>query len=294
MSALGAASAAVALPLSRGRTTSAEELSRRADWIRLRTIDLVEVAKSGHYSSVFSCAELLAVLYYRTLRLDPAHPDNPDRDRFLFGKGHAAIGLYPCLADLGFFPQEWLESYTRIGSPLGDHPDMRKVPGIDFSSGSIGHNLSVGVGMAKAARITGRDHRTVVMLGDGELNEGQVWEAFMAAAHYRLGNLVAVIDLNGMSLDGRVSEVMGIEPVAAKVEAFGWRAVEIDGHDIDAVIAAFDALPDTSSQQPTCVLARTVKGKGVPFMEDSPYWHLGYLGEQDKKIAVEAIERRMA
>lgn len=280
--------------LARDRTIDATELARRADWIRLKTIELVEIAGSGHYTSVFSCAELFATLYYRTLRIDPAHPEHPDRDRFLMGKGHAAVGLYPCLADLGFFPESWLAEYTRIGSPLGGHPDMRKIPGIDFSSGSIGHNLSVGVGMAKAARIAGRDYRTVVLLGDGELNEGQVWEAFMAASHFGLGNLVSIVDLNGMSLDGHVSDVMGIEPVRAKVEAFGWRAVEIDGHDVEAVVASLDALPGTDSAQPTCILARTVKGKGVPFMEDSAAWHLGFLGERDKQIAVAAIEGRMA
>src|SRR3954470_19358420 len=186
--------------LLRNRSPDGRDLERRADWIRLQTIRLVDIARSGHYSSVFSCAEIFAALYYSTLRLRPSQPAHPDRDRFLLGKGHAAIGLYPCLADLGFFPEEWLDSYTRLGSPLGDHPDMRKVPGIDFSSGSIGHNLSVGVGMAYAGRLSRRDYRTVVMLGDGELNEGQIWEATMAAAHFKLGNLVVIVDLNGMSL----------------------------------------------------------------------------------------------
>ena len=279
--------------LERGRAVDLRELRRRAEWIRLQTIELVEIAGSGHYTSVFSCAELFAALYYRALRLDPADPRHPDRDRFVMGKGHAAIGLYPCLADLGFFPEEWLESYTRLGSPLGDHPDMRKVPGIDFSSGSIGHNLSVGVGMAYAARLSGRDYRTVALLGDGELNEGQIWEALMAGAHFRLGNLVAIIDLNTMGLDGLTEHVMGIEPIAAKLEAFGWRTVEFDGHDMAAVVGALDALPATDSTQPTCLLARTLKGKGVPFMEGSRDWHLGFLGEADKAVAVAAIKERM-
>lgn len=279
--------------LARGREASVEELRRRAEWIRLQTIELVDIAGSGHYSSVFSCAELFSVLYYRALRLDPADPANPDRDRFLLGKGHAAVGLYPCLADLGFFSTDLLADYTRLGSPLGDHPDMRKVPGIDFSSGSIGHNLSVGLGMALAARKQDRDYRTVVMLGDGELNEGQIWEATMAAAHFGLGNLVAVVDLNGYSLDGPVSEVMGIEPVAAKFEAFGWATREIDGHDVEQVRDALDALPPTDGDTPFCLLARTQKGKGVPFMEHSPDWHLGYLGESDKERAIAAIEGRL-
>jgi transketolase len=280
--------------LQRGRATSLDDLRDRAEWIRLKTIDLIDVAGSGHYSSTFSCAELFAALYYHGLRLDPRNPQNPDRDRFLMGKGHAAVGLYPCLADLGFFPEDWLEQYTRLGSALGDHPDMRKVPGIDFSSGSIGHNLSVGVGMAVAGRKQGRDYRVVVMLGDGELNEGQVWEAAMSAAHFGLGNLVALVDLNGMSLDGTVSEVMGIEPVAAKWEAFGWRVVEIDGHDMAKVVDVLDGLPDTGSDRPTCVVAHTLKGKGVPFMELSRDWHLGFLAGEDKAVAIAAIKERMS
>src|SRR5215207_9565985 len=176
--------------LLRDRSADVRDLERRADWIRLQTIRLVDIARSGHYSSVFSCAEIFAALYYSTLRLRPSEPSWPDRDRFLLGKGHAAIGQYPCLADLGFFPAEWLDSYTRLGSPLGDHPDMNKVPGCDFSSGSIGHNLSVGVGIALAAQMRGKDYLTWVMIGDGELNEGQVWEAAMAASHYGLSNLI--------------------------------------------------------------------------------------------------------
>jgi transketolase len=279
--------------LERGRDVTLDELRRRAEWIRLQTIELVEIAGIGHYSSIFSCAELFSALYFRALRIDPANPHDPDRDRFLLGKGHAAVGLYPCLAELGFFPKEWLADYTRMGSPLGDHPDMRKVPGVDFSSGSIGHNLSVGAGMAYAARLTRRDFRTFVLLGDGELNEGQVWEAAMAAAHFGLGNLVAIVDLNGMSLDGRVQDVMGIEPVAAKWEAFGWRTIELDGHDMEQVVAHLDGLPPTDSDRPTCLLARTQKGKGVPFMEHSAGWHLGFLGPRDKEVAVAAIKERM-
>ncbi len=279
--------------LERGRPAPAEGLRERAEWIRLRTIDLVETAKSGHYSSVFSCAELFAVLYYHSLRLRPGEPSWADRDRFLLGKGHAAIGLYPCLADLGFFPEEWLTEYTRLGSPLGDHPDMRKVPGIDFSSGSIGHNLSVAAGMALAERHAGRDTRTWVMIGDGELHEGQVWEAAMSAAHFELGNLVAIVDLNGWTLDGRTEQVMGIEPVAEKLRSFGWATDEFDGHDVDAVMAAFDAVPDTAAKRPTALLARTSKGHGVSFMDESPAWHLGYLGPRDRERAVAEVKERM-
>ena len=278
--------------LPRNRPADLRELERRADWIRLETIRLVEIARSGHYSSVFSCAEMFAALYYSVLRLKPTDPRWPDRDRFLLGKGHAAIGQYPCLADLGYFPPDWLDTYTRLGSPLGDHPDMNKVPGCDFSSGSIGHNLSVGVGISLAARLQKRDFLTWVMLGDGELNEGQVWEAAMSAAHYKLDNLIAIVDANGMGLDGDIVDVMNIEPIAAKFQAFGWSTDEIDGHDMNQVMEAFRRAQDAG--KPHVIVARTKKGKGVRFMEETPFWHLGYLGPEDKAIAIGEIEKRMA
>ena len=278
--------------LPRNRPADVRVLERRADWIRLETIRLVEIAKSGHYSSVFSCAEMFAALYYSVLRLKPTDARWDDRDRFLLGKGHAAIGQYPVLADLGYFPADWLDSYTRLGSPLGDHPDMNKVPGIDFSSGSIGHNLSVGVGMALSAKMRGKDYLTWVMLGDGELAEGQVWEAAMAAAHYGLSNLIGIVDANGMGLDGDTEDVMGIEPVAAKFAAFGWAVDEIDGHDMDAVLAAFARAQ--AADRPQMIVARTKKGKGVSFMERDPYWHLGFLGPADKAAAMAEIETRLA
>ena len=278
--------------LQRNRDADQRELERRADWIRLETIRLVEIAKSGHYSSVFSCAEMFAALYYRALRLKPTEPGWTERDRFLLGKGHAAIGQYPILADLGYFPAEWLDTYTRLGSALGDHPDMNKVPGCDFSSGSIGHNLSVGVGMALSAKMREKDYLTWVMLGDGELNEGQVWEAAMSASHYGLSNLIGIVDANGMGLDGDVGDVMDIEPIAAKFEAFGWSTTEIDGHDMGVVTSAFDRAQ--ASDRPHMIVARTKKGKGVEFMERTPYWHLGFLGPADKAAAVAEIEARMA
>jgi transketolase len=272
-----------------------EGLRRKAEWIRLETVRLAEIAGSGHYGSAFSAAEIFATLYYRHLRIRPGDATWPDRDRFLLGKGHAAIGLYPVLADLGYFPASVLDTYTRLGSPLGDHPDMKHVPGIDFSSGSIGHNLSVGVGMALAGRLAGRDHRTWVMLGDGELHEGQVWEAAMSGAHLGLGGLVAIVDANGWCLDGPANDVMRIEPIAGRFEAFGWRCVEVaDGHDVDALLHSYDALPHRTSDVPTCIVARTVKGKGVSFMEHAPEWHIGYLGPDDRARAVAEIEARIS
>jgi transketolase len=279
--------------LQRGRAATPEELRRRADWVRLQTIHLIDGAGLGHYSSTFSCAEILSVLYYRTLRLRPDQPDWPERDRFLLGKGHVAVGLWPILADLGYFPAGWLAQFGQLGSPLNDHPNMRTAPGVDFSSGSLGHNLSVGVGMGLAARLHGLDYRTFVLTGDGELQEGQVWEAAMAASHHRLGNVVAVVDANGFSGRGPTSQAMNIEPLAERFTAFGWQAVEVDGHDVVALADAFDELPAPTSATPVCVVARTRKGRGVAMMEESPQaWHLGWLPPQQRDEALREIEAR--
>jgi transketolase len=278
----------------RGRAVTSAELRWRADWIRLQAVHLIDQAGLGHYSSTFSCAEIFAALYYHALRLRPAEPQWPDRDRFLLGKGHVATGLWPVLADLGYYPTEWLKQFGKIGSPLNDHPNMRLAPGIDFSSGSLGHNLSVATGIAYGGRLSGRDYRTFVVTGDGELQEGQVWEAAMAASHYRLGNLVAIVDANGFSGAGPTSGAMNIEPLGARFEAFGWRVVEIDGHDVDELTRTFDELPDPSSAQPTCVIARTRKGKGVAMMEEAPQaWHLGLLSADLRDQVVAEISRRM-
>lgn len=293
---MSAAKAGVAAPetLERLRPADPAELRRRADWIRLETIRLIDAAGLGHYSSTFSCAEIFAVLYYHALRLRPAQPDWPDRDRFLLGKGHVATGMWPVLADLGYFPADWLDQYGRMGSPITDHPNMRTVPGVDFSSGSLGHNLSVAVGMSLAARLRGRDHRTFVLTGDGELQEGQVWEAVMAASHHRLGNLVAIVDANGFSGGGATSTAMNIEPLAARFAAFGWQTVEVDGHDVERLCAVFAALPPAGSDRPVCVVARTRKGKGVAAMEEAPQrWHLGLLNERQREHAEREIEARM-
>ena len=265
-------------------------LTERARFIRLETIRLTEIAKTGHYSSVFSAAEVFAALYYDVMKLRPGDPRWPGRDRFTIGKGHAAIGLYPVFADLGFFPKEWLDDYTRLGSPLGDHPDMRKVPGVDFSSGSIGHALSNGLGMALAQRWTGEDYRVFCMMGDGEMQEGQVWEAALAASHHKLCNLIAIIDRNGYQLDGRVDDVMTIEPLADKWRAFGWEVHEVDGHDLVAVTELLRRVrADSERSTPCCIIARTLKGKGVSYMETDPGWHLGYLDQQDATAAIAEI-----
>ena len=268
-------------------------LREKARYIRLETIRLIEIAKTGHYSSVFSCAEIFAALYYDVMRLRAGEPAWPDRDRFLMGKGHAAVGLFPVLADHGFISRELLDGYTRLGSPLGDHPDMTKVPGIDFSSGSIGHALSNGIGMALGGRMSQRSYNVFVMLGDGEMQEGQVWEAALVAGHNKLSKLMAIIDRNGYQLDGKVDDVMGVESLSDKWTAFGWEVHEVDGHDLHALTHTLRKLKsDDTRDKPTCLIARTVKGKGVSFMETEPGWHLGYLAPVDAQIAINEIQSR--
>jgi len=274
-------------------TTAAEiaRIEERARFARLETVRLISIAKTGHYASGFSCAEILATLYYGVMRLRRGEPDWPERDRFLFGKGHAAATLYPLLADWGFFPAAELDEYTRLGNAFGDHPDMTRIPGIDFSSGSLGHALSAGVGMALGGRMQGQDFTTYVLLGDGEQHEGQVWEAALHAAHHRVRDLVAIVDRNDHSLDGQIDGVTGIEPLLDKWRAFGWEAHEVDGHDAGALLALFRALAaDRERTCPAVVVANTIKGKGISYMESEFGWHLGWLAPQDEANAIAELE----
>ncbi len=273
-----------------GRNVTRAFLEERAKFVRLETVRLTRIASAGHYSSTFSAAELLSCLYYGQLRLNPAEPGWPDRDRFVLSKGHIAIGLYPILADLGFFPASLLDDYTRLGSAFGDHPDMKKIPGCDFSSGSLGHGLSVCLGMALAARPQKRDYRVYCMLGDGELNEGQVWEAAMAAGHFGVQNLVAIVDCNRLQIDGATEDIMAVEPIHERFASFGWDVQRIDGHDIDAVLAAFDALPAGTTGKPQMIVADTIKGRGVQMMELSLNWHVGNLVGRDYDAVIAEIE----
>ena len=266
------------------------EIRRRALLIRRETIRLIEIAGSGHFTSVYSAAEILATLYSGVMRL-AEDPSWPERDRLILSKGHVAVGVYPLLAERGYIPREVLDDYTRLGNPLGDHPDMRRVPGIDFSSGSLGHGLSIAVGMAQAARLRGfANTRIWGLLGDQELNEGQVWEAAQAAAHFGLGNICAIVDRNQMGLDGTTEEVMSVEPIDGRFAAFGWEVVEVDGHDPVALRDTLTGLPSAASATPMCVIAHTVKGKGIGYMELSRTWHLGYLSPPDAADALRELE----
>lgn len=272
------------------RNVARQLLADKAKMIRRETVKLTDICGSGHYGSAFSMAELVASLYYEFLHVDPTQPRWADRDRFTMGKGHAAIGIYPVLADLGFFSWDELYTYTRLGSPFGDHPDMRKVKGADFSSGSIGHNLSVSVGMALGLRAKGSPARVVCMMGDGEQAEGQVWEAAMSAAHFGLSNLVGIVDINKVGSDGQVVDSMNNEPLDEKWRAFGWEVTRLDGHDFDSVGDALDLALNGDRQRPSVVLADTIAGKGVSFMEGTWQWHLGFLGPADRDRALAEIE----
>ena len=265
-------------------------LTAKAKLVRRETVRLTRIAGAGHYTGTFSAAELFAALYYAQLRYRPGQPDWPDRDRFVLSKGHAAIGLYPVLADVGFFDPALLDNYTRLHSRFGDHPDMRKIPGIDFSSGSLGHGLSTTLGMTLAARVQGRSYRSYVILGDGELCEGQVWEAAMAAGHYRAGSLVAIVDRNQLSIDGPTESIMGVEPLDEKFRAFRWQVQRIDGHDFDAILDAFAGLATDPHGPPQMIIADTVKGRGVQRMELDTNWHVGNLVGADYDDVLTEIE----
>lgn len=240
--------------------------------IRLHALDMVYAAQSGHIGGSLSCADVLAVLYGEVLRVDPKAPRDPDRDRFVMSKGHCTPALYPALALSGFFPEEDLAHFRDIGSYLSGHAEMRHVPGVDMSTGSLGQGVSAAVGMALAGKLDGKSYRVYTLLGDGELDEGQVWEAAMAANKYHLDNLCAIADVNGLQIDGATDQVMPTEPLDAKFAAFGWNVLTVDGHDLSQLRSAFREASQRAGA-PTVVLAQTVKGKGVSFMEGQAGWH---------------------
>ena len=239
---------------------------------RLLGLDMVYDCASGHLGGSFSAMDALTVLYFDVMNVDPQDPANPDRDRFVLSKGHCTPALYPILAQRGFFPEEDLKLFRSIDGHMSGHAEMRHVKGVDMSTGSLGQGISAAVGMALAGKMDKKDYRVYSILGDGEIEEGQVWEAFMAAAKYNLDNLCAVIDVNGLQIDGKTADVMPTEPLDKKMEAFGWNVIPVDGHDLAALSAAFEQAK-TVSGKPTVLLAKTVKGKGVSFMENDAGWH---------------------
>ena len=247
----------------------AASLARR---IRLKALRMIDRARSSHLGSAFSMAELLAVLYTGILRVDPARPDWADRDRFILSKGHACAPLYVVLAERGFFPATWLDEFYLDGSHLAGHASHTGVPGVEISTGSLGHGLSIACGMAVAGKHDGKSHRIFALLSDGECDEGSTWEAVLFAPHHHLDNLIVIVDYNKIQSLGTVKEVLDLEPLAAKWRAFGWAVKEIDGHNLNQIDEVLGKVPFESGK-PSCLIAHTVKGKGVSFMEDKLLWH---------------------
>ena len=240
--------------------------------VRMGVIESTHGAKAGHPGGSLSAAEVFTYLYFKEMNIDPANPKWEDRDRFVLSKGHTAPGLYSALAYRGYFPVEDLPTLRHIDSYLQGHPNMNTVPGVDMSTGSLGHGISAAVGMAMAAKYQGKTNRVYSLLGDGEIQEGQVWEACMAAAHYKLDNLCIIVDNNGLQIDGNVADVMSPYPIVDKLLAFGFNVHAVDGHDFDALEKAFDNAKNTKGQ-PTAIVMNTVKGKGVSYMENNAGWH---------------------
>ncbi|TLN13137.1 transketolase [bacterium] len=248
------------------------ELAGKAKAIRRHIIQMVGEAGSGHPGGSLSAADIVTALYFHEMRTDPQNPKWPDRDRFVLSKGHAAPVLYAALAEKGFFPVDELMSLRKINSRLQGHPSMKHLPGVEMSTGSLGQGLSAANGMALAGKLDGRDYRVYALLGDGEVEEGQIWEAAMAAAHYKLDNIIAFLDHNGLQIDGPITEVMSPEPLADKWRAFGWAVQEIDGHDLGQILDALTKARAVKGQ-PSMIVAKTVKGKGVCYMENVADWH---------------------
>jgi transketolase len=260
-------------------------LTEKACELRLDVLRMLRAAGSGHPGGSLSAAELVTALYFHHLRIDPARPQWPERDRFILSKGHAAPVLYAALARRGYFPVEELATLRQLDSRLQGHPDRTKTPGVDMTSGSLGHGLSIGVGLALAARAKGACYRTYVLLGDGEIQAGVVWEGAMAAAKYRLDQLTAILDYNDVQLDGPVHEIMPLEPVVGKWRNFNWHVIEIDGHHLGAVLDALDCACNVQAR-PTMIVAHTVKGKGISYMENQCTWHAGVPCDEEFQIAL--------
>ena len=268
-------------------------LARVAYKIRKNAVTAVYSAASGHPGGSLSIADIMSVLYFDEMNIDPKNPKNPDRDRFVLSKGHCTPALYGTLAERGFFPVEDLKTFRQIDSVLQGHPDMKHIPGVDMSTGSLGLGISAACGMALAGKIDKKDYRVYSVLGDGEIEEGQVWEAAMYAAHYKLDNLCAFIDSNGLQIDGPTKDVMNSDPIDEKFKAFGWNVIVIDAHDIQAIKDAL-AKAKTVKGQPTAIVAKSVKGKGVSFMENNVSWHGSAPNQEQYEQAICELDAKLA
>lgn len=266
------------------------ELQKTANEVRKGIVTAVHGAKAGHPGGSLSAADIFTYLYFEEMNIDPKDPKKADRDRFVLSKGHTAPGLYSVLANRGYFPVEDLPTLRHLGSYLQGHPCMQETPGVDMSSGSLGQGISAAVGMALAAKMDGKDYRTYTLLGDGEIQEGQVWEASMFAGHRKLDNLVVIVDNNGLQIDGKIDDVCSPYPIDKKFEAFNFHVINIDGNDFDQIDAAFKEAKATKGM-PTAIIAKTVKGKGVSFMENNAGWHGKAPNDEEYATAMADLEQ---
>ena len=266
------------------------ELKKIANEVRKGIVTSVHSAKAGHPGGSLSAADIYTYLYFEELNVDPQNPDDPKRDRFVLSKGHTTPGYYATLAHRGFFPVEDLVTFRHVGSYLQGHPCMQHIPGVDMSSGSLGQGISAAVGMAISAKLSNDDYRVYTLLGDGEIQEGQVWEAAMLAGHRKLDNLVVIVDNNGLQIDGNIEDVCSPYPIDKKFEAFNFHVINIDGHDFEQIDAAFKEAKATKGQ-PTAIIAKTVKGKDVSFMENKASWHGSAPNDEQYAIAMEDLKK---
>lgn len=267
-----------------------QELEKKARRIREDIVEEVYSAKSGHPGGSLSVADILTVLYFREMNINPENPNWEDRDRFVLSKGHCSPALYSCLANRGFFSVEDLKSFRNINSYLQGHPDKNKVPGVDMTTGSLGQGLSAANGIAIAGKMDQKTYRVYCVLGDGEIEEGQIWEAAMAANKYKLDNLCVIVDNNNLQIDGTIEEVMSSYPIDEKFRSFGFQVINIDGHNIEEIIKAFEVAREVKGK-PTCIIAKTVKGKGVDFMENQAGWHGKAPDEEQYKQAMKSLKK---
>ncbi|MDD2969225.1 MAG: transketolase [Lachnospiraceae bacterium] len=266
------------------------ELSKKANEVRKSIVTAVHSAKAGHPGGSLSAADLFTYLYFEEMNIDPQDPKKENRDRFVLSKGHVAPGLYSVLAHRGYFPVEDLKTLRHLGSYLQGHPDMKHIPGVDMSSGSLGQGLSAAVGMALSAKMDGKDYRTYALCGDGEIQEGQIWEAAMFAGHRKLDNLVVIVDNNGLQIDGKIDDVCSPYPIDKKFEAFNFHVINISAHDFDEMRAAFKEAKETKGM-PTAIVMHSVKGKGVSFMENQAAWHGTAPNDDQYAVAMEDLEK---
>lgn len=266
------------------------ELEKTANEVRKDIVTAVHAAKAGHPGGSLSAADIFTYLYFEALHIDPSNPSDPDRDRFVLSKGHTAPGLYSVMAERGYFPKAELTTLRHLGARLQGHPSMQYLPGLDMSSGSLGQGISAACGMALAGRIDHKAYRLYTLLGDGEIEEGQVWEAAMFAGAKKLDNLLVIVDNNGLQIDGKIADVNSPYPIDKKFEAFNFHVINIDGHNFDEIRAAFKEAENTKGQ-PTAIIAHTVKGKGVSFMENQPGWHGKAPNDEEYRTAMEDLER---